>query len=168
MRKPIALALAFAASFNFGGVVWAEPVTVQAATARMVTATNPASIVKVLQDSGYRAELASDSTGDPMIRSASSGSNFTILFYGCAEGKDCATIQFFAGFSEPENGSITALNAWNAQNRFGRAYRAEDGAARLEMDLDLDDGGMSTALFEDNIEFWVTIMASFERHIRGD
>lgn len=158
MRKSIVLALALAASVTFGG----------AAQAQTITASNPASIVKVLQDNGYRAELSKDTTGDPMIQSASSGSNFTILFYGCTEGKDCATIQFFSGFSDAGNNSIAAMNEWNTKNRFGRAYVTDEGAARLEMDLDLDDGGMSTALFEDNIEFWVTIMASFEEHISGD
>jgi hypothetical protein len=35
------------------------------------------------------------------------------------------------------------------------------------MDVDLDDGGVSTKLFEDNLEFWVAVMAAFEKHI-GD
>lgn len=158
MRKTIALALACVAGFTFAGT----------AQAQTVTATNPASIVKVLQDNGYRAELSKDPTGDPMIKSASSGSNFTVLFYGCTDGRDCATVQFFAGYTDAANNSATAMNEWNAKNRFGRAYVTDKGAARLEMDLDLDDGGMSTALFEDNIEFWVTIMANFEEYIVGD
>lgn len=157
MRKSIALALALA-SFTFGGAVQAQT----------VTAANPASIVKVLQDSGYRASLSKDGTGDPMIQSASGGSNFTILFYGCTAGRDCTTIQFFTGYSDAANNSVSAMNEWNAKNRFGRAYVTDKGAARLEMDLDLDDGGMSTALFEDNVEFWVTIMSSFEEYIVGD
>ena len=44
----------------------------------------------------------------------------------------------------------------------------DKGAARLEMDVYLDDGGMSRLLFEDNIEFWVSILANFEKHINGD
>ena len=35
------------------------------------------------------------------------------------------------------------------------------------MEVDLDDGGVSTTLFEDNLEFWVVVMAAFEKHI-GD
>ena len=34
-------------------------------------------------------------------------------------------------------------------------------------DVDLDDGGMSTLLFADNIEYWVAVVANFEKHISG-
>lgn len=157
MRSILALSLVVLANLMLGGI----------AHAQMVTARNPSSIIDVLQKAGYRAELAKDDSGDPMIKSASSGSNFVVLFYGCNDNKDCTTVQFFVGYAEHKNGSIAALNEWNAKNRFGRAYLSDKGTARLEMDVDLDDGGMSTALFHDNLEFWVTIMASFEKHISG-
>ncbi|MDB5673507.1 MAG: YbjN protein, partial [Sphingomonas bacterium] len=35
----------------------------------------------------------------------------------------------------------------------------------LEMDVDLDDGGVSPALFIDNIEFWTSILGKFEGQI---
>lgn len=157
MRKILWLAVSAVACFTTGGI----------AQAQAVAAVNPSSLADVLQKNGYRAELTKDNSGDPMIRSASSGTNFVILFYGCTANRACATVQFFAGFTDYKNASITALNAWNAKNRFGRAYLSDKGAARLEMDLDLDDGGMSTALFEDNVEFWVSILANFEKHISG-
>lgn len=156
MRRIVSVALAAMAGLVFGGTAQAET----------VSAADPASLVKVLQDKGYRAELTKDDAGDPMIRSASSGTTFLILFYGCTDKKDCETVQFFAGYSDPGNASLDALNEWNARNRFGRAYLSDTGSARLEMDVDLDDGGMSAALFEDNLEFWVAIMGTFEKHIR--
>lgn len=139
-----------------------------AAMAQMVQAADPASLVRELQGMGYRAELTRDDSGDPLIRSASSGTDFLILFYGCEDGKSCDTVQFFAGFSDPENGSVAAMNIWNSKNRFSRAYIAESGAARIELDLDLDDGGMSSALFRDNIEFWTIVMARFESYVRNE
>lgn len=158
MRRILSTALAVAAGFAFGGIAQAET----------VSAADPASVAKVLQANGYRAELTKDDSGDPMIRSASSGTNFLILFYGCTDNRNCATVQFYAGYTDPGNASLAALNEWNARNRFGRAYLSDKGAARLEMDVDLDDGGMSAALFEDNLEFWVAIMSTFEKHIRGE
>lgn len=158
MRGILSTVLAVAAGLAFSGIAQAET----------VSAANPASVVKVLQANGYRAELTKDDSGDPMIRSASSGTTFLVLFYGCSENKNCATVQFYAGYTDARNTSLTALNEWNARNRFGRAYLSDKGAARLEMDVDLDDGGMSTALFEDNLEFWVAIMSTFEKHIRGE
>lgn len=135
-----------------------------AAQAQMVTAQNPQSIVAALQGAGYKAELTKDKTGDPLIHSSSGGSNFAIFFYGCTRNTQCATIQFFAGYAEAK-ATLSQMNDWNAKKRFGRAYVADTGAARVEMDVDLDDGGMSTKLFEDNLEFWVATMGAFEKHI---
>lgn len=156
MHKPFA-SLIVAGALAFGGT----------AHAQMVQAKDPSSISRVLQKMGYKAEMSKDETGDPMIKSASSGSSFSVLFYGCKENRDCARIQFSSSYTDYKNTTIEALNAWNAKNYFGRAYRTDKGNARLEMDLDLDDGGMSGPLFEDNIEWWVTIMANFEKHIAG-
>ena len=136
-----------------------------AAQAQNVRAQEPETVAEALRQAGYRAQLDTDSGGDPMIRSTSSGSDFLILFYGCTDNADCRTVQFYAGYSEPSNASPEAMNLWNAENRFGRAYVTDEGAARVEMDLDLDDGGLSQALFIDNLEFWVLIMARFEEFI---
>ncbi len=137
-----------------------------AAKAQMVSGQNPQSVVSALQNAGYKAELAKDATGDPMIRSSSGGTNFAIFFFGCTKNVQCATIHFFAGYTDKKP-TLSLMNDWNSKKRFGRAYIADSGAARIEMDVDLDDGGMSAKLFEDNIEFWVVTMSAFEKHIGG-
>jgi Putative bacterial sensory transduction regulator len=145
---------ALVGAFTFGG----------AAQAQMVTAQNPQSIVNALQNAGYKAELTKDGTGDPLVKSSSGGSSFAVFFFGCTKNVDCATIQFFAGYTD-KKATLSQMNDWNSKKRFGRAYIADSGAARIEMDVDLDDGGMSAKLFEDNIEFWVVTMGAFEKHI---
>jgi hypothetical protein len=139
-----------------------------AATPAMATvsAAEPDSVVKALIKMGYKAELTKGDDGTPSIESASSGTTFIIFFLGCTNGKGCATLQFFTGFSKPANASLLAMNQWNKENRFGRGYLADNGSARLEMDVDLDDGGMSDALFEDNVQFWLAVMGKFEKYIR--
>ncbi len=146
--------IAFAATFAFAGT----------AQAQMVTAKNPQSVVSALQNAGYKAELTKDGTGDPLIRSSSGGSSFAVFFFGCTKNIDCATIQFFAGYTDKKP-TISLMNDWNSKKRFGRAYVTDTGAARIEMDVDLDDGGLSAKLFEDNVEFWVVTMSAFEKHI---
>lgn len=136
------------------------------AHAQMVRAQDPGSLVRALQGAGYKAELTKDDSGDPLIRSTSSGSNFAIFFFGCTRNVDCRTIQFFAGYTD-RTPSLSQINDWNSRKRFGRAYISDKGAARIEMDVDLDDGGLSTKLFEDNLEFWVLLMSQFEKHIGG-
>jgi Putative bacterial sensory transduction regulator len=133
------------------------------ANAQTVTASNPSSVATALQNMGYKAELTKDDSGDPMIRSASSGTSFIVFFFGCTKNVDCRTLQLFAGFSDPKNASLNTMNDWNSKHRFARGYVSDKGAARLEMDIDLDDGGLSKMLFEDNIEFWVEILGQFEK-----
>jgi hypothetical protein len=137
------------------------------AFAQMVTAKDPQSIIKVLQDAGFQAKLAKSKDGDPMIESASSGSKFRVFFFNCTANSDCATVQFYTAY-DTDTGkapSLEKVNDWNRGQRFGRAYLDTEGDPAIEMDVDLDDGGMSQALFTDNLEFWTTIMAKFEQHI---
>ena len=130
-----------------------------------VQAQDPASVVAAMQQAGYRAQLSTDDLGDPLIRSSSGGSDFLVYFYNCTDNTDCRTVQFYAGYGQPNTATIETMNAWNTDNRFGRAYLGDDGIARLEMDLDLDDGGLSQALFEDNLEYWALVMSKFEEHV---
>lgn len=136
-----------------------------AAHAQLISAADPAAVAKVLQDKGYRAELTKDSEGDPLIKSGAEGASFLLLFFNCTKGKNCATVQFYAGFDREGSYSLEKLNEWNRTKRFGRAYRDNEGDPVIEMDVDMDDGGMSKALFEDNVEFWTSLLSSFQQFI---
>jgi hypothetical protein len=140
--------------------VWAAP-----AQAQMVKAQDPDSLVRVLQGAGYMAKLGTDKTGDPMITSSLSGTTFQVFFYNCNNHQNCATIQFHSGYDLTNPVSVEHINQWNQSQRFGRAYLDKEGDPILEMDVDLDDGGVSPALFIDNMEFWGSVLPKFEQHI---
>ena len=147
------LLAAFAAS-------WALP-----AQAQMVRAQDPDSLVEALQDGGYAARLGTDKVGDPMITSGVGGTSFQIFFYNCTDNTECATVQFHSGYDMRDPVSLERINEWNSKERFGRAYLDDEGDPILEMDVDLDDGGVSELLFIDNVEFWASVLGNFERHI---
>jgi len=136
------------------------------AHAENVIATTPGSVVAALQDAGYKAELGKTSDGDPYITSGASGSTFLVFFNNCNAGK-CMTIQYYSGFPDAKGASASTMNDWNSNHRFTRAYIAEKGAARIEMDLDLDYGGISAALFKDNLDIWVSSLAEFDKSVSG-
>ena len=138
-----------------------------AAGAQTVTAKDPQQIASLLQAEGYAAKVEKTSDGDPVIRSKSSGSNFSVFYYNCEKGLNCATVQFHAGY-DTEKGkgpTLEKINEWNMNNRFGRAYLDDEGDPIVEMDVDLDDGGLSRELFIDNFEFWTSIMSKFEKFV---
>lgn len=135
-----------------------------AASAQQVTATDPQSIIAALQAGGYKAVLGKDGSGDPRIESAASGAKFVVTFYGCTKNVACKTVTLYAGWS---GGKATSeqINEWNKNRRFSRAYIDKDGDPVIEFDIDLDDGGMSQALFIDNVQFWESAIGGFKKHL---
>ncbi len=134
------------------------------AAAQTVQATRPETVVKALQEAGYRATVSKDKDGDPIVKSGAAGVDFSVLFYNCTEHKDCKTVQFYAGFVK-KGLSLDTMNKWNAEHRFGRAYLDDEKDPRIEMDLDLDKGGMSSALFQANITTWESLLGDFQKAI---
>ena len=135
------------------------------AAAASVQAQDPESLVTALRNAGYDAKLGTDKVGDPMITSDIDGTNFQIFFYNCTDHEECATVQFHAGYDLTKSTTLTSINSWNQTQRFGRAFLDKEGDPILEMDLDLDDGGLSPALFIDNVEFWASVLGKFEETI---
>src|SRR3569623_1025485 len=127
------------------------------AQAQSLVTPDPIQIQSILQSNGYRAEISKDKSGDPMITSGVGGAKFLVLFYGCTNHVKCTTIQFYAGF-EGTKMTVGDMNEWNKAHRFSRAYIDKDGDPCIEGDLDLDSGGMSRALFLDNLDTWGSLV----------
>lgn len=128
-----------------------------------VKSTDPQSIAKALQDAGYKAELAKDKDGDPIIRSGAQGYKFTIFFMTCEKGRNCGDIQFYAGWTNKL--SPARANAWNQKHRFARVYSDEQGEAAIEYDLNFEDQAMSAELFRKNVELWESLVGSFVDYV---
>ncbi|HET9640354.1 MAG TPA: YbjN domain-containing protein [Allosphingosinicella sp.] len=139
---------------------WALPVQAQ-----LVRAQDPSTLVRALQKEGMAAKVGVDKVGDPMITSGVGGTTFQIFFYNCTDHKACATVQFHSGYDLKSPIGLDKINEWNRTKRFGRAFLDAENDPILEMDVDLDDGGLSQALFIDNIQFWSSILGEFEKHI---
>lgn len=139
---------------------WAGP-----SSAQNVRAQDPGTVVSALQGAGYTANLGTDKLGDPMISSSLNGTVFQIFFYNCKDNRDCATVEFHSGYDLPTSPSLDLINEWNRTKRFARAFLDKENDPILEMSVDLDDGGLSPALFIDNFEFWATILDQFEKRI---
>lgn len=137
------------------------------AQAQNVTASNPESIASVIRGKGFKVEVTKDSEGDPMIRAEQDGQKFIVLFYGCTGGKDCQTVSFYAAWTGSD-ADLAKVNEWNRTQRFGRAYIDKDNDPCIQMEVDLDDGGMSKLLFEDNVEFWMAVMEGYAKFIFED
>jgi hypothetical protein len=134
------------------------------AAAQNVDATRPETIVVALREAGYRAVLDKDNSGDPMVKSGAAGVDFSVYFYNCTANKACKTVQFHAGFVK-KGVTLDTINTWNATHRFARAYLDDEKDPRIEMDVDLDHGGLPTKLFQANLATWDSLVGEFQKTI---
>lgn len=131
---------------------------------QLLQASDPDGLADAMRDHGYRAELTTDGQGDPRIKSATAGINFSVYFYGCTDGRECDAIQFSAGFDLETGSDAPAMNDWNKRKRFGKAYIDDENDPYLEMDLNFE-GGMTRDNFRDNLVLWDSLVGDFKTHI---
>lgn len=125
----------------------------------MVDPAYPQSVVDALHRMGYRAELGTDSAGDPRIRSQISNMNCNIWFHGCTEHKDCSELNLSAAFDLEYGTTLDAMNEWNRREFVGRAFTDDDGDPVIDYFISTE-GGMPFETFEDAVESWDSASSS--------
>ena len=123
---------------------------------------------RVMKSGGYTLETKSDG-GVPYLRAERSKNSyaFSVYLYGCDEGtaRNCKSVQFYSGFSPKKKVTLDAMNQYARENRWGRIYLDKVGDPAIEMDVDLEKGGMSEDLFLDNLEYFETVMNEFAKFV---
>jgi hypothetical protein len=131
------------------------------AHAQVIVAT-PEAITAELKARGYKAERLENPQA-VQIRTADSGVPVTITFYNCKQGQSgCTTVGLYTGFTDVHP-SVERINAWNAENRWIRAYVDKVGDPVIEMDVNLDYGGVGRDLFWDNMATFFGMVAKFRK-----
>jgi len=130
-----------------------------------VNPEDPASLVRAMQNAGFRAELAVDNIGYPMVRSSTQGINYAIFFYGCRDdGTECTNVQFEATFTMNSPLTAESMNAFNSAKRFIRVVVNDQGNPAIRMDVNMT-GGVSEDYFLDMINLWDILVGDFLVHI---
>ena len=141
--------------------------TATAADDDPVDATDPARIVAIIQDLGYRARLETDNIGDPLIVSSVTGTEFSMQFYGCDEDSHdgCTLILFSAGWDFEDGVDASAIAEWNRDTVVSRAYLDDENDPWLEWAVNLF-GGVTRTNFEDTFDWWEVVVGQFESHLQ--
>lgn len=135
------------------------------ALARNVTA-DAAQIAALLKAKGRSAELKT-TDGETYVL-VSNGYDYTIFTFGCdGKGKNCKSVQFYAGFDPKIAPNLQTMNDYARDNRWGRIYLDTESDPAIEFDLDLEQGGMSEALFIDNVAYWETVLNRYGEFVFG-
>lgn len=138
---------------------------VSTAWAGEITATNPAQILKAMQEYGFTVTMEKDSDGDPKIVGQVSRTKFRVYFFGCTNNKDCGSLHFRAGYDQEGVMSALKVNEWNREKRFTKAYIDDEGDPFMEMDVNLDFDGVGVKNFEDTLDWWRLLVEDFEDFI---
>lgn len=117
-------------------------------------------LAKVLQDSGYRAEIVQGSKSR-YIRSGLSGKRIAIYMYDCKEDA-CGAYQFSAIFTKSPKYTLAFVNAWNKTRRYAKVYLDNDEDLNFEWDIDID-GGVTPAFVKTTISSFETYLGSFDK-----
>jgi hypothetical protein len=145
----------------------ASAAAAQSPKSATVSSREPETIVQFLQEEGYKAKLEKDSVGDPIIKSANGGSNFSIMFYGCEANQKCNDTQFVTGYDTDDNKgpSLEKINEWNASQRFAQANLDKNKDPEIRMDVLFTQGVLSREAFLEHLDSWLGAMGRFEKHI---
>jgi hypothetical protein len=124
-------------------------------------------IAALLKKDGETLDIKSSKDGR-YIRVTGDGYDYSIITYGC-DDKDanCKSVQFYSGFNPRVNPTLEAMNSYARDNRWGRVYLDEEGDPAIEFDVDLEKGGMSEALFLDNVAYWEMIIDRYGDFVFG-
>lgn len=128
----------------------------------LVDATDPAAVLNIASGWGS-ALLETDSVGDPMIRGRIEGISYVVYFYGCTDGADCASIQMRAGWLM-DGVPVSAMNEWNRDRRFGKAYLDGDGDPVIEMNVNLAHG-VSARNLDDTFAWYAGVIKEFTQFL---
>ena len=136
------------------------------ALAENVLASNPQSFINFFFEQGVAAQLTTDAVGDPLIEFRDGDETRALFFYDCTDNADCLSVQFYVGYKPDATVGLDKLNEWNSgERRFTRAYAADDGALRLEMDIATSEDGISFRDFGDLMDLWLDRVDEFEEFI---
>ncbi|MFM5947885.1 MAG: YbjN domain-containing protein [Novosphingobium sp.] len=124
-------------------------------------------IAAVMKADGKQAEIKT-AKSERYVSAVAAGYTYAILPFGCDDaGKNCKSVQFFIAFNPDASPTLEAMNTYARENRWGRIYLDKDGDPALEFDVDLEQGGMSQALFLDNVAYWEAILAAYAKWVFG-
>lgn len=134
-----------------------------AAAQALVDGTNVEEVANIARGYGS-VSIDTAVNGDPMLSGKIDGVAYYLFFRNCSEAHiDCEDLNFYAGFLDNKQ-TLDAINSWNRDKRFGRAYLDADLDAVIEYDVNLEYG-VSRQNLDSSFGVWSLLLRQFSDHI---
>ena len=130
------------------------------------TAVTGREMRELMQRFGYLVKLGKDSGGDPLLKTSLDGTSFKIYFYGCdrASTRTCRSIQLVAELRPKNPQSTVRINAWNREQRHGKAFRRKNGDVVLHMNINIRHG-LTIGNLRVWLDWWRLGLRGFKRYV---
>lgn len=143
----------------------ASPAAVQKAAPGKVSVADPASLVAALQKAGYKAKLTYEE-GKPEIESSAAGATFYLYFQNCESKEGCEDVMIQSAYDMAKDAvSLQAINDFNRDNRWARAYLDKESDPVIETDLMFVGKQMDEAAFIEGVKAWDGALGRFHQAI---
>ncbi len=120
----------------------------------IITAVDESLIDQVLTQMQLDCDVQFDDNADPSWTFEHLGILISLIPYDAQTPGSYESLLFYAGWSTQQPVSLQAINAWNRDSRFGRAYLDSEGDPVIELDL-LMTGGVTL----ETIQVYITVFA---------
>lgn len=124
----------------------------------VIDGSDPQAILDLARGFGSAA-LETDAVGDPLLQGRIEGNVYSVYFYGCESNANCDKVLFSATW-DVDSHSLDAVNAFNKNAIFGRAYVDDQGDYVIEMTVNLAHG-VTRANLDDTFVVWSDLMREF-------
>ena len=130
---------------------------------QLIDGTNIDEVANIARGFGS-VTMDKSSNGDPMIEGKIEGVSYYLFFRNCADDNtQCEDLNFYAGFLDNKQ-TMEAINAWNRDKRFGKAYLDSDLDAVIEYDVNLEHG-ISRENLDSTFQVWSLVLKQYADYI---
>ena len=116
-------------------------------------------VATLLQDMGYRATVAVDGEGDPMVETAMGGVDVSVYFYDCVDGA-CGSLQLMVGLDLAQGTTAAVVNAFNRRKRYSHAYLDDENDPFLAFDFEVLHTD-ADAHIRSQVDLWEALLGEF-------
>lgn len=134
------------------------------AAERIVYPNSAEAVAKLLQEAGYRAEIKTSKAGAKYVVSAASGNEFSIYLYGCKQGLECDSFEFYSWYKKQPYFTPALVNDWNEAKRFLKATIDKQGDLSEYLYVSTL-GGMTYKNFVDYVDWYVAMDAELAKFL---
>jgi hypothetical protein len=121
----------------------------------------------VLEDMGYATRIERQDNNTVLLHNKINGlKTVTFLALRDGEGDAVDSLQFFLGLSPMDRVGQAAVNQWNQERRFAKAFLDPDGNFSFVMDVLVFGDGVNRAYIESVANLWLSLLNTLFDYLR--